>query len=156
MALHGQFGNALNNVLFNIKGGAAVTSDRSEDILPQVALFWAQRAKLVGAVLDRRIEYDRLVIGGTNVTFAGPTGLPVSNKQLTRDVDLFTVRVNYMFGAWRWRGSEFTPARKLVSASLASRHAASVDMRARRIGNRAKGCVTPEYRLRRRELSLER
>jgi hypothetical protein len=41
-------------------------------------------------------EYDRL---GKNVTYIGPAGLAFANKQLTRDVDLFTVRVNYKFGS---------------------------------------------------------
>ncbi len=96
-------------------------------------------------------------MGGKNVTSGGPTGLPFANKQLTRDVDLFTVRVNYKFGGPAVARFRVHSSKNHASASLASRHAASVDMRARRIGNRAKGWVTPEeYRLRRRELSLER
>ena len=43
-------------------------------------------------------EYDRLFMGGKNVTYIGPAGIAFANKQLTRDVDLFTVRVNYKFG----------------------------------------------------------
>ena len=34
-----------------------------------------------------------------NVTYIGPAGIAFANKQLTRDVDLFTVRVNYKFGS---------------------------------------------------------
>ena len=44
-------------------------------------------------------EYDRLFMGGKNVTYIGPAGIAFANKQLTRDVDLFTVRVNYKFGS---------------------------------------------------------
>ena len=38
-------------------------------------------------------------MGGKNVTYIGPAGTAFANKQLTRDVDLFTVRVNYRFGS---------------------------------------------------------
>ena len=34
-------------------------------------------------------EYDRLFMGGKNVTYIGPAGIAFANKQLTRDVDLF-------------------------------------------------------------------
>jgi outer membrane immunogenic protein len=106
-----QLGYALNNVLFYIKGGAAVTSDRYEDIA-------TINGSVLGSVSQTRwggtagagveygftpnwsaaFEYDRLFMGGRNFTFVGPTGILFANKQLTRDVDLFTVRVNYKFG----------------------------------------------------------
>jgi outer membrane immunogenic protein len=107
----GQFGYAFNNVLFYFKGGAAVTSDRYEDIS-------TASGAVLGSVSQTRwggtagagaeyaftpnwtaaFEYDRLFMGGKNVTFIGPAGIAFANKQLTRDVDLFTVRVNYKFG----------------------------------------------------------
>jgi len=107
----GQFGYALNNVLFYAKGGAAVTSDRYEDIA-------TASGAVLGSVSQTRwggtagagveygftpnwtagFEYDRLFMGGKNVTYIGPAGIAFANKQITRDVDLFTVRVNYKFG----------------------------------------------------------
>ncbi|MBV9532735.1 MAG: hypothetical protein JO283_17160 [Bradyrhizobium sp.] len=43
-------------------------------------------------------EYDRLFRGSNNVTYVGPAGILFENRQLTRDVNLLTVRVNYKFG----------------------------------------------------------
>jgi outer membrane immunogenic protein len=106
-----QLGYALNNVLFYIKGGAAVTSDRYEEIA-------TTGGGVLGSVSQTRwggtagagaeyaftpnwsaaFEYDRLFMGTRNFTFVGPAGIPFANKQITRDVDLFTVRVNYKFG----------------------------------------------------------
>jgi len=106
----GQFGYALDNVLIYVKGGAAVTSDRYEDIttasgavLGSVSqTHWGGTA---GAGVEygftpnwtAAIEYDRLFMGDQNVPFIGPAGIAFANKRLSRDVDLFTVRVNYRF-----------------------------------------------------------
>jgi outer membrane immunogenic protein len=37
-------------------------------------------------------------MGGRNFTLLGPAGIFFTNEQITRDVDVFTVRVNYKFG----------------------------------------------------------
>ena len=107
----GQFGYALSNVLFYIKGGAAVTSDRYEDITTASGAVLGSVSQTrwggtAGAGVEygftpnwtTAFEYDRLFMGGRNVTYIGPAGIAFANKQLTRDVDLFTVRVNYKFG----------------------------------------------------------
>jgi outer membrane immunogenic protein len=105
-----QFGYALNNVLFYLKGGAALTSDRYEDL----STFGGT---VLGAVSQTRwggtaglgaeygftpnwtagLEYDHLFMGGRNFNLAGPLGF-VATEQITRDVDLFTARVIYKFG----------------------------------------------------------
>jgi outer membrane immunogenic protein len=107
----GQFGYAFNNFLIYAKGGAAVTSDRYETI-------GTLGGAVLGSVSETRwagiggvgveyaftpnwtaaFEYDRIFIGRTNITFVDPTGIPFANRQITRDVDLFTVRINYKFG----------------------------------------------------------
>jgi outer membrane immunogenic protein len=107
----GQLGYALNNVLFYFKGGAAVTSDRYEDIATASGAVLGSVSQTrwggtAGAGVEygftpnwtAAFEYDRLFMGGKNVTYIGPAGILFANKQLTRDVDLFTVRVNYNFG----------------------------------------------------------
>lgn len=106
------FGCALNNVLFYINGGAAVTSDRYEDITTVSGAVLSSVSQTrwggtAGAGVEygftpnwtAAFEYDRLFMGGKNVTYIGPAGIAFANKQLTRDVDLFTVRVNYKFGS---------------------------------------------------------
>jgi outer membrane immunogenic protein len=105
-----QFGYALNNVLVYAKGGAALTSDRYEDI----STFGGA---VLGSVSQTRwggtagfgfeygftpnwtagFEYDHLFMGGRNFNLIS-AGLIFANDQITRDVDLFTVRVNYKFG----------------------------------------------------------
>jgi len=107
----GQFGYALDNVLFYFKGGAAVTSDRYEDVTTAGGAVLGSVSQTrwggtAGAGVEygftpnwtAAFEYDRLFMGSKNVTYIGPAGIAFANKQLTRDVDLFTVRVNYKFG----------------------------------------------------------
>jgi outer membrane immunogenic protein len=110
-----QLGYALNNVLFYLKGGAAVTSDRYEAtatlggaVLGSVSQTRSGSTAGAGAEYaftpnwTAAFEYDRLFMGGRNFTFVGPAGILFANKQITRDVDLFTVRVNYKFGGQGW------------------------------------------------------
>jgi opacity protein-like surface antigen len=91
--------------------GAAVTSDRYEDITTASGAVLGSVSQTrwggtAGAGVEygftpnwtAAFEYDRLFMGGKNVTYIGPAGIAFANKQLTRDVDLFTVRVNYKFG----------------------------------------------------------
>ena len=98
------------NVLVYAKGGAALTSDRYEDI----GTFGGA---VLGSVSQTRwggtagfgfeygftpnwtagFEYDHLFMGGRNFNLIS-AGLIFANDQITRDVDLFTVRVNYKFG----------------------------------------------------------
>ena len=107
----GQLGVAINNILFYVKAGAAVTADR-------YAATATAGGALLGSVGQARwggtagvgleygftpnwtaaFEYDRLFMGGKNFTLLGPAGIFFTNEQITRDVDVFTVRVNYKFG----------------------------------------------------------
>jgi outer membrane immunogenic protein len=105
-----QFGYAFNNVLVYAKGGAALTSDRYEDIS-------TVGGAVLGSVSQTRwggtaglgleygftpnwtagFEYDHVFLGDKNFNLIN-AGLIFANDQITRDVDLFTVRVNYKFG----------------------------------------------------------
>jgi outer membrane immunogenic protein len=93
----------------SINGGAAVTSDHYEDITTVSGAVLGSMSQTrwggtAGAGVEygftpnwtAAFEYDRV---GKNVTYIGPAGLAFANKQLTRDVDLFTVRANYKFGS---------------------------------------------------------
>ena len=111
--LTGQIGYAFNNVLFYVKGGAAVTDDRFRFFAT------ATNVQLTNTVNDTRwggtvgaglefgftpnwsaaIEYDHLFMGNRTYTFTSILPPVVtSNERIKQDVDLVTVRVNYRWG----------------------------------------------------------
>jgi len=105
-----QFGYAFNNVLVYAKGGAAVTSERFEDIatfggavLGSIShTGWGGAAGLgfeygVTPNWTVGLEWDHLFMGDRTFNLAN-AGLIFANDQITRDVDLIMVRVNYKFG----------------------------------------------------------
>jgi outer membrane immunogenic protein len=108
----GQIGWAANNVLFYVKGGAAVTSNKYNINTAGGALFAStgddtRWGGTVGVGLEygfapnwsAAIEYDHLFMQDRTVNFTAPaTGLLVASDRIRQDVDLVTVRVNYRFG----------------------------------------------------------
>ena len=111
----GQIGYAWNNVLWYIKGGAAVTSNRftTFDTLPGVGLVSLSTTHWGGALgtglevgfapnWSVGFEYDHLFMGnaGTNTSFVVATPLVAGVNRVSEDVDLFTVRLDYRFGGW--------------------------------------------------------
>ena len=97
-----------------------MTSDRYEDITTVSgavlgSVSQARWGATAGAGVDgftpnwtAAFEYDRLFMGGKNVTYIGPAGIAFANKQLTRDVDLFTLCASTTnLAARRLPGSEF-------------------------------------------------
>jgi len=108
----GQVGWAANNVLFYIKGGAAVTADRFRifDVPTGVVVGTAgddtRWGGVVGVGLEygfapnwsAAIEYDHLFMQDRTVTFNTPGGVFFGNDRIRQDVDLVTVRVNYRWG----------------------------------------------------------
>ena len=108
----GQVGWAANNVLFYVKGGAAVTSNKYNINTAGGALFAStgddtRWGGTVGVGLEygfapnwsAAIEYDHLFMQDRTVNFTAPaTGLLVASDRIRQDVDLVTVRVNYRFG----------------------------------------------------------
>jgi outer membrane immunogenic protein len=108
----GQVGWAANNVLFYIKGGAAVTADRFRvfDVPTGVVVGTTgddtRWGGVVGVGLEygfapnwsAAIEYDHLFMQDRTVSFNTPGGVFFGTDRIRQDVDLVTVRVNYRWG----------------------------------------------------------
>jgi len=112
----GQIGYAWNQVLFYVKGGAAVTNNRfsildnlnfGAELASASATRWGGT---VGAGFEYGftpnwsfgVEYNHLFMGDANNSF---TGLPLfaanfANSRITQDVDMVTARINYRFGGY--------------------------------------------------------
>jgi outer membrane immunogenic protein len=108
----GQVGYAANNVLFYVKGGAAVTSNeyRRFDV-PTNALLAStdddtRWGGTVGVGLEYGfapnwsfgVEYNHLFMQDRTLAFTTPGGLFAGNERISQDVDLVTARLNYKFG----------------------------------------------------------
>jgi outer membrane immunogenic protein len=116
----GQVGYAVNNVLLYAKGGAAVGSERYNNVsLVAGAVFTpgvptsggteTRWGAVVGVGMELGfapswsvgIEYDRLFMGTNSVTLnlIPPAGVGISGiHNISQDVDIATVRLNYRFG----------------------------------------------------------
>lgn len=116
----GQVGYAWNNLLWYVKGGAAVTHDKYNGVttlaaagLPAGAAFdQASETRWGGAVgtgiefgfapgWSVAFEYDHLFMGRHSVDFTGTAaagGGFSRTDSIKQDVDMGTVRVNYTFG----------------------------------------------------------
>lgn len=108
----GQLGYAWNNVLFYVKGGAAVTADRFHvdtaigGVLAATAGNDNRWGGAVGAGLEfgfapgwsAAIEYDHLFMQDRLITFTDTTGAFFGTDRIHQDVDLVTARINYRFG----------------------------------------------------------
>ena len=113
----GQVGFAVNNALFYVKGGAAVTSDRYRNFTT------ATGVQVTNSVGDSRwgaavgvgleygfapnwsagIEYDHMFMQDRTTNFvnngvAAAAGVPFATDRIRQDVDVVTVRVNYRWG----------------------------------------------------------
>jgi outer membrane immunogenic protein len=110
----GQVGYAWNNVLFYVKGGAAVADDKYTGFNTFAGILVDQARETrwggtVGAGLEIGfapnwsvgVEYDHLFMGTRSVTFTPtiPFPIPVTRiDNIRQDVDIGLVRVNYRFG----------------------------------------------------------
>jgi len=110
----GQIGYAWNNVLWYVKGGAAVTDDKYNGFVTGTGLVFdtAKETRWGGTVgtglefgfapnWSAAIEYDHLFMGNRNVSFTSvlpPVGALSRIDNIRQDVDLITVRVNYRWG----------------------------------------------------------
>ena len=108
----GQVGYALNNVLFYVKGGAAVTGDKYEAFSGTTGALLASANNAtrwggtVGAGLEYGfasnwsvgVEYDHLFMGSRDVTLTAPFFFQTEHIQ--QDVDIGLVRLNYRFGGF--------------------------------------------------------
>jgi len=108
----GQVGYAANNVLFYVKGGAAVTDNRYEGVFLGTVVDRAEETRwggTVGAGVEYAfapnwsfgVEYNHLFMGTENYNFRGVgafAGINTRNDDVKQDADLVTARVNYRFG----------------------------------------------------------
>ena len=107
----GQVGYAANNVLFYVKGGAAVTSN-SYNITTFAGLptgVTGDDTRWGGAVgvgleygfapnWSVGVEYNHLFMQDRTYAFVTPAGAFFGNERIGQDVDLVTARLNYKFG----------------------------------------------------------
>jgi outer membrane immunogenic protein len=108
----GQVGYAANNVLFYVKGGAAVTSNEyrsfanANGALAGVTGDDTRWGGTVGVGLEYGfapnwsvgIEYNHLFLQDRTYTFTTPGGVFFSTDRIGQDIDLVTARLNYKFG----------------------------------------------------------
>ena len=105
----GQIGYAWNAALLYLKGGAAVTSNRFDQFDALGVVNFASSTRwggTVGVGLDYGfapnwsvgVEYDHLFMGNANNSFSVPAGAAAVINQISQDVDLVTVRLDYRFG----------------------------------------------------------
>jgi len=109
----GQIGYAFNNVLFYVKGGAAVTSDsfRILDTASNIPIVSTQTDTRVGGSVgaglefgispnwSAGIEYNHLFMGNRTLPFTNVNGITAfGSERINQDADLVTVRVNYRWG----------------------------------------------------------
>ena len=118
----GQVGYAWNNVLWYVKGGAAVTDDAYRGTVSPTfplagTVFDDVRETRWGGVVGTGVEigfapnwsvaaeYDHLFMGNRDLTFVSrgvlaniPARAVFRTDTIRQDVDLVTVRVNYRFG----------------------------------------------------------
>jgi outer membrane immunogenic protein len=114
----GQVGYAWNNILWYVKGGAAVIDDKYRGTVTATGALFdsASNTRWGGAVgtgveigiwqnWSVGVEYDHLFMGRQDITFTSagvlagiPAGAPFRTDSIRQDVDMFTVRLNYRFG----------------------------------------------------------
>jgi outer membrane immunogenic protein len=108
----GQVGYAANNVLFYVKGGAAVTSNDYRRFFAATNTLFASSnddtrwGGTVGVGLEYAfapnwsvgVEYDHLFLQDRTYNFTTPGGLAFGADRIRQDVDLVTARINYRFG----------------------------------------------------------
>jgi outer membrane immunogenic protein len=118
----GQVGYAWNNVLWYVKGGAAVTDDKYRGTVTATGALFdsANETRWGGAVgtgveygfapnWSVAIEYDHLFMDRRSITatsagvLAGiPAGAVFRTDSIRQDVDLVTARINYHFNWGNW------------------------------------------------------
>jgi outer membrane immunogenic protein len=107
----GQVGYAWNNLLWYVKGGAAVTDNRYSSFLTATNIVFNQASETrwggaVGTGIEFGfapnwsvgVEYDHLFMGDNSVTFPASSNGVTRSDNIRQDVDMGTVRLNYRFG----------------------------------------------------------
>jgi outer membrane immunogenic protein len=107
----GQVGYAWNNVLWYVKGGAAVTDNKYTSAFTATGVVFNQTTETrwggaVGTGIEFSfapnwsigVEYDHLFMGNPNVVFPSTPTSVTRSDNIRQDVDMGTIRVNYRFG----------------------------------------------------------
>jgi outer membrane immunogenic protein len=106
----GQVGYAWNNVLWYVKGGAAVTDNKYNGIVGGIITDQASETRWGGAIgtglevgfasnWSVGVEYDHLFMGNRTLNFTAiPGGAFTRTDNVKQDVDMASVRVNYRWG----------------------------------------------------------
>ena len=114
----GQVGYAWNNVLWYVKGGAAVTDEKYRGTVTGTGVLFDSASDtrwggVVGTGLEFgfapnwsvAVEYNHLFMGNRDITFTSagvlggiPAGSPFRTDSIRQDVDMVTARINYRFG----------------------------------------------------------
>jgi outer membrane immunogenic protein len=106
----GQVGYAWNNVLWYVKGGAAVTDDKFRGLTPANVVIDQENDTRWGGTVGTGVEvsfapnwsvafeYDHLFMGSHSVNFNTPGGAFSRTDNIKQDVDIGSVRVNYRWG----------------------------------------------------------
>jgi len=107
----GQVGYAWNNVLWYVKGGAAVTHDKYLGLTTAGALVVdsTDETRWGGAIgtgvevgfapnWSVGVEYDHLFMGTRSINFLTPANVFTRTDSIKQDLDMATVRVNYRWG----------------------------------------------------------
>ncbi len=105
----GQVGYAWDNVLWYVKGGAAVTHNRYHGYMTGLLLDSSDETRWGGAVgtgvevgfapnWTVGVEYDHMFMGTHTMTFTTPAAGVTRTDSVKQDVDLASVRVNYRWG----------------------------------------------------------
>jgi outer membrane immunogenic protein len=108
----GQVGYAWSNVLWYLKGGAAVASDKYEGLPTATGIVFDRASEtrwggVIGAGIEVGFapnwsvgfEYDHAFMGTRDVNFtATPVAFFSRTERVSQDIDMATVRINYRFG----------------------------------------------------------
>jgi outer membrane immunogenic protein len=107
----GQVGYAWNNVLWYVKGGAAVTDNKYTSAFTATGVVFNQTTEArwggtIGTGIEFSFapnwsvgfEYDHLFMGNRSVTFPATAIAVTRSDNIRQDVDMGTIRVNYRFG----------------------------------------------------------
>jgi outer membrane immunogenic protein len=107
----GQIGYAWNNVLWYVKGGAAVARAKYEGLFTGTVFDRASETRWGGVVgtgiefglspnWSLAVEYDHLFMGNRDINLISTVvpGIVSRNETIRQDVDMVTARVNYRFG----------------------------------------------------------
>jgi outer membrane immunogenic protein len=107
----GQVGYAWNNVLWYVKGGAAVSDNKYSSFFTASGVVFNQTTEtrwggVVGTGLEIdfapnwsvAFEYDHLFMGNPNVTFPTSAIAVTRSDNIRQDIDMVTARINYRWG----------------------------------------------------------